>query len=155
MENEKLGLKGIALFEALKGTVVLIIGFGLVPYIHQDVHELSERFVHFLNLNPAHRLSGIFLHLIEGVPQIEIMWIAVIAFVYSGFRLTEAYGLWRQRVWAEWLAIISTGLYLPLEFFELFHRFGFIKLGIVIFNLLILGYLVIVRLRAEGTDLAM
>lgn len=37
-------------------------------------------------------------------------------------RFVEAYGLWRERRWANWLAAISEGIYLPVEIYELFAR---------------------------------
>jgi uncharacterized membrane protein (DUF2068 family) len=34
---------------------------------------------------------------------------------YAAIRLAEGYGLWLGKHWAEWLAVISAGLYLPFE----------------------------------------
>jgi uncharacterized membrane protein (DUF2068 family) len=37
-------------------------------------------------------------------------------------RLVEAYGLYRERAWAEVLAALSGGIYIPFELTELVHR---------------------------------
>ena len=41
------------------------------------------------------------------------------ALTYSAIRFTEAYGLWRERRWAEWLSAVSGAIYLPFEIYEL------------------------------------
>ena len=52
----------------------------------------------------------------------DLLTVLTIATVYSSLRFIESYGLWRQRVWAEWLAIISGAMYLPLELYKLVRR---------------------------------
>ena len=47
----------------------------------------------------------------------------------------EAIGLWFDLIWAEYLTTISTSALLPLEVFELFSKFGFYKLIILIINI--------------------
>ncbi len=39
--------------------------------------------------------------------------------VYSAIRFAEATGLWLEKQWAEWFALISGCLYLPIEIYEL------------------------------------
>src|SRR5439155_23991744 len=46
------GLRAVALFEALKGMIVLAAGFGLARAIGGDVGEFAEHLVHRLHLNP-------------------------------------------------------------------------------------------------------
>lgn len=43
------------------------------------------------------------------------MLLALGALAYSALRSAEAYGLYRQRAWAEVLAAVSGGIYLPYE----------------------------------------
>lgn len=47
------GLKAVAMFEALKGLLVLLGGFGLLALVHHDVQAFVERIVVHLHLNPA------------------------------------------------------------------------------------------------------
>src|SRR2546421_9699862 len=37
------GVRVVALFEALKGALVLIAGFGLLALVHRDLEDLAER----------------------------------------------------------------------------------------------------------------
>jgi uncharacterized membrane protein (DUF2068 family) len=57
----------------------------------------------------------------------------------------EAYGLWKTRVWAEWLAILSGLIYLPFEIRALIQRSTAFRWGVVIINLLMVGYVAYVR----------
>ncbi len=49
--------------------------------------------------------------------------------VYSGARSVEAYGLWFERRWAEWFALISGAIYLPVEIYELRRHVTEIKIA--------------------------
>jgi uncharacterized membrane protein (DUF2068 family) len=58
-------------------------------------------------------------------------------FLYALFRFLEAYGLWSGRRWAEWLAVVSGGLYLPLEIYELIQKYTWMRVSAVIVNLIV------------------
>lgn len=143
--SQRPGLKSIALFEAFKGAIVLLIGFGILALIHQDLQALGERIVHHLHLNPARHTPQVFLQALSKAQDFNFLLVAAGAALYSALRFIEAYGLWHDRAWAEWLAILSSGLYLPLEFYELWERASWIKGGLTFLNLGLLIYLVKVR----------
>ena len=56
-------------------------------------------------------------------------------------RFGEAYGLWRERLWAEWLAIVSGGIYLPIEVWELLKGITWPRVVLFAVNLAIVAYL--------------
>jgi len=55
------GLKAVAMFEALKGLLVLLAGFGLLALVHHDVQAFVERIVVHLHLNPARHYPRVFI----------------------------------------------------------------------------------------------
>ncbi len=61
--------------------------------------------------------------------------------VYALIEGAEAVGLWYQRRWAEYLTLIATSLFVPLEVYELAHSFSPLKLITLSVNLLIVAYL--------------
>src|SRR5262249_40580265 len=71
-----------------------------------------------------------------------LMMVALLVFLYAIIRFVEATGLWLEKPWAEWFALISGGLYIPVEVFELARRPTPIKWIILGVNLLIVLYLV-------------
>lgn len=137
------GLHLIAAFEAFKGTLVLGAGFGILRFIHHDLQKLGEHLVVHLGIHE--RYSQIFLKIIAGLHDRDIVLLACLAFAYSALRYVEAYGLWKQRTWAQWLAIISGGLYLPLEFYGLYHHLTLLKALVTLFNILLIVYLIWIK----------
>ncbi|HTM59649.1 MAG TPA: DUF2127 domain-containing protein [Burkholderiales bacterium] len=142
----------VALFEALKGTVVLIAGFGLAHAIHNDVAEFVERLVQRTHLNPARRFPHIFIDLANNLSDAQLWALAALAMVYSIVRFTEACGLWFERRWGEWIAALSGGIYVPFEIYELSVRFSTLKVTALIFNALVVAYMVFLLRQRRRVD---
>jgi uncharacterized membrane protein (DUF2068 family) len=70
---------------------------------------------------------------------IELVGIAVL--VYAAVEGVEAVGLWLQRRWAEYLTLIVTASFLPLEVYELIHKFTPFKVLALVVNTAIVVYL--------------
>ena len=144
------GVRAVAVFEAAKGLLVLVAGFGLLSLVHRDAQHAAETIVRHLHLNPARHYPRVFIQATGGVGSSRLLLLAGGAFAYSLVRFIEAYGLWRLRPWAEWLAIVSGGLYLPVEVYELFRHPTPLKGGILVGNLAIVAYLLYVRSTARA-----
>src|SRR5579863_7161781 len=97
------GLRAVAVLEAAKGTLVLLLDLGLLTMAHNnDVLEAAERLVRHLHLNPEHHLGHAILHAATRVTDARLWAIAAGGLAYTTVRYVEAYGLWNRRVWAEW-----------------------------------------------------
>jgi uncharacterized membrane protein (DUF2068 family) len=53
----------------------------------------------------------------------------------------EGVGLMFRVPWAGWLSIGESAFFIPIEVFELLHRFTWVVFAIMIFNILIVWYL--------------
>lgn len=144
------GLRVVALFEALKGTLTLVAGFGLLSLVHRDLEDLAERLVRHSHLNPASHYPRIFIEAAARTNDTRLRTLAAMAFAYTVVRFVEAYGLWHARAWAEWFAILSGGLYLPVEAYELITHPTLIRAGILFFNMLMVAYMLYIRLSRTG-----
>ncbi|HUJ00006.1 MAG TPA: DUF2127 domain-containing protein [Usitatibacter sp.] len=111
----------MALLEATKGAVVVLAGFGVLSLIHRDAQHVADVIVHHLHLNPAKHYPRIFLHLAEHLTDARLWLLVAGASAYSAVRFVEAYGLWRQRWWAEGFAALSGAIYMPFEIWRLAH----------------------------------
>jgi uncharacterized membrane protein (DUF2068 family) len=65
---------------------------------------------------------------------------------YSGLRFAEAYGLWKARAWAEWIALISGAIYLPFEIRLLAHRVTLFHVAVLIVNIAIVLFMFYLRI---------
>ncbi len=140
-EHEKGGLRIVSIFEAMKGLLVLLTGFGVLAYIHTDLHLAAEQLVRYFHLNPASRYPRIFIDLAGHVTDGQLWLMALSALLYAVVRFVEAYGLWHERRWAEWFGLLLGGIYIPLELFEITRGVTWPKAVLLIVNVVIVGYL--------------
>ena len=146
------GLRAVATLEATKGAVVLLAGFGLLEILHLGAQQIAEEVVRNFHLNPANRYPKIFLHLADQVTPSNLWALAFGAAAYSALRFTEAYGLWRQRRWAEWLSVVSGIIYVPFEVVELFRGVTWLRVSMLSVNLIVVSYLIsVMRMRKAVT----
>jgi uncharacterized membrane protein (DUF2068 family) len=149
MAHNARGVRVVAVFEALKGALVVGAGLGLLSLVHHDLQAAAERLVQHSHLNPAHHYPRIFIEAAAHVNDSRLRTLAALAFLYAAVRFIEAYGLWHMRVWAEWFAIISGSVYLPIEVYEMFRRATWTRGTILLINLSIVAYLANVRLSSR------
>jgi uncharacterized membrane protein (DUF2068 family) len=151
MEREQVkdGLRVVSLFEAAKGLLVLLAGFGVLTYLHKDLHLAAEQLVRHFHLNPASGYPRIFLDLANRVTDAQLWVLALSALLYAGVRFVEAYGLWLQRRWAEWFGLFAGGLYVPLEIFETARKVTWPRVTLLIVNTGIVLYLSLVLYKSR------
>jgi uncharacterized membrane protein (DUF2068 family) len=66
----------------------------------------------------------------------------VVAIAYALLEGVEAWGLWHERRWAEYLTVIATAGFLPLEIHELTERVTVLRLLALVVNVAVLVWLV-------------
>jgi uncharacterized membrane protein (DUF2068 family) len=67
--------------------------------------------------------------------------LAVAAMVYALLEGTEGVGLAMRRRWAEYLTVIATGILIPYEAYEVIHKVTLFKIGALLLNIAVVGYL--------------
>jgi uncharacterized membrane protein (DUF2068 family) len=144
------GLRAIALFEAFKGALALLAGFGVLAIIPKGARHIAVELVGRLHLNAGTNYPNVFLKVLEDTANTQLWLIAALVVVYACVRFVEAYGLWRSRPWAEWLAAVSGALYVPFELYELDRGFSWIKFGALLVNIAVVGYMCHALWRARG-----
>ncbi len=151
-KSELGGLRAVATLEFSKGLLVVLVGLGLVSLSRHDMglEDVAENLLYILHINPDWHLSQIFLHVSERLDDMNLVTVAAVAAAYSVLRFIEAYGLWRARVWAEWLALLSGLIYLPLEIRHLIRKPGPVSWLVLIINLLIVAYMAYLRMKSHN-----
>jgi uncharacterized membrane protein (DUF2068 family) len=134
-------LRAVASFEFFKGVFVVFMGICALALVHKDVWLIAESLLALFHVSTDRRSAQLFLDFADNVTDARLWAAARIAFAYALLRFTEAYGLWRGRTWAEWVAFISGTLLLPLEIRELFRGISLIRCALLIGNLAVVGYM--------------
>src|SRR5690242_1514498 len=131
------GLRGIAIFEAAKGALALLLGVILLSVWHRDMERMAGHFLGFMHINPYRHFYHEVLQAAGRVTPHGI-WLFIFAvLVYAAIRFAEAVGLWLEREWAEWFALISGSIYLPWEIYELARRQTWIRWTVLAINVVI------------------
>jgi uncharacterized membrane protein (DUF2068 family) len=144
------GVGIVAVVEAAKGVLVLGAGLELFALVHRDVQAIAERIVEHFHFNPASRYPRILLDAAGALSDERLMVLAMGAIAYATVRFIEAYGLWLQRRWAEWFAVVAGGLYIPIEIYELVRRVTWIRFGLLAVNVAVVVYLALVLWQTRG-----
>ena len=145
MIKKRTGIHIIALFELLKGSLVLLAGLGLLTLIDTDLQDFGEQVIGVFHLNPAQHYPRIFLDFLDRVSDMNFFLLALGAFAYSVIRFAEAYGLWKQKIWAEWMAILSGAAYLPVEIYEMTKLINWPRILVTSVNFGVVLYLVRIK----------
>ena len=134
-------LRAIGVFEVIKGCVALAAGIGLLDLLHHDVHQVALALLWRFHLDPQTHYSILLVHYADLLSAINLRTLAPLALGYISLRLVEGYGLWKEKIWAEWLGALSGALYIPIEIGHLKHRTTLVNGAVLLANLLIVGVL--------------
>jgi uncharacterized membrane protein (DUF2068 family) len=143
----KESIRAVAVFEAVKGIFVLVAGFGLLSLLHKDAHRIACEFISRVHLNPAQKYPKIFIDLTDHITDGKLWFFAGLALIYSAFRFVEGYGLWKVRVWAEWLAVVSGTIYLPIEIYEVCVKVSLVSVFALVANIVVVGVVAYVLIQ--------
>lgn len=137
-------IKVIILERIVKAIVLIALAIGLLVAGRKGwLVEWSEYAQDQLNLAAGHgvivKLLLRLLVLIGNFTHINVIAIGAIA--YALLEGTEGVGLAMRRRWAEYLTVIATGILIPYEAYEVVHHLTLFKVGALLLNLAVVGYL--------------
>lgn len=138
----------IGLFKLVKALLLIVVGIGAIHFMHRDLADTVTHWVRLLRFDPDNRhIHGFLVRIFRLTPK-QLRELSVGTFLYAGLFLTEGAGLLLRKHWAEYFTIITTGLFIPLELYELARHFTWIKVAVTVVNVLIVWYLV-ARVRSR------
>jgi uncharacterized membrane protein (DUF2068 family) len=146
-------LRAIAAFEALKGAAALAASLGLLSLLHHDLHHAVATLISHFGLQPGDHYPALVLHLADAVADQNRRTLVLLAAGYVTLRFAEAWGLWFEHRWGEWLGALSGALYVPFELRHLVHSPTPESVLVLLGNLAIVAYLGL-RLRGEALSRA-
>lgn len=145
-------LLAIAIFKFGKGALLLALACGAMRSLHKDVAAQAQGWLDQLRVDPGNRFIGTLLSKLQLVHTKELKELSVLGAGYAALFLTEGTGLLFRQRWAEWLTIVSTSLFMPLEVYELIKRFTGVRLLLLLVNAGVVLFLVLRVRQKKETD---
>ncbi|MBI4000454.1 MAG: DUF2127 domain-containing protein [Nitrospira defluvii] len=136
------GLAVIALFKLLKGLVLLFVGAGLLRLVDAEIATFLAPLMDMLHLHVHSRLLHALVLKVTALSPHSVLLMGYISLLYAALLFVEGFGLWLEASWAAYLTVLSTSLFLPVEFYEVIRQVSVMHVAVLFINLAIVGYLV-------------
>lgn len=147
-------LRVLAVERVARGALILLLAYAVLRFrdAQTDLRELFEQ-----DLPAARPLaerlhldlddSGV-VHTIRHVLTVRSSTLTVVAVLlaaYAAIEIVEGVGLWVAARWAEYLTVVATAAFLPLEVYELTERVTWLRVGALVFNVAAVVYLLLTK----------
>jgi len=135
------GLVAIGAFKLLESVFFFLVGVGVLHLIGKDLEDEALKLAGRLRVDPDGRLVTWVLDHVDNITALRLKQIGIATFFYAGLRIAEGVGLVMEKLWAEYLTVGATTLFLPWELYEIVRRPDWIRIGVLVINLVVLAYL--------------
>jgi len=133
-----------------RGLLLLALGYGVL-YFKNAKTSIKETFDQAI---PAARpLARVFNYDLDTSPTVDrirdlltskqhtLTLVAIGLFAYAALQLVEGVGLWMLKRWGEYVAVVGTSAFLPLEVYELTDKISWLKVVALLINVVAVCYL--------------
>jgi uncharacterized membrane protein (DUF2068 family) len=139
----------IGVAKLVKAGLLIAMGLVLLGTLRTDLGETLTRWATYVHVDPHNHYFHAAVARLTGLGAHRKELVAAGSFVYAGLFMTEGIGLLRDRRWAEWLTVIATTSFVPLEVYELIREVTAPRAILLVVNVVIAVYL-IVKLRQRS-----
>jgi uncharacterized membrane protein (DUF2068 family) len=129
----------IGAFKLVKAATLLAISAGAFTHLRHDVAR------HLYALSSDHVREAVAR--LDGASEGQARKLGIAALAYAALFLVEGVGLLARKVWAEWLTIVITGSFIPIEIYELVEHRSVTKAIVIGLNVAVVIYLVVRRVH--------
>jgi uncharacterized membrane protein (DUF2068 family) len=135
-------LRLIAILKLIEAAAIIAAGLAALRLLDPATLDRISSWSQGLPAAAERHFAQHALDHLSGITSSQIEALGAGAFLFAAIFLLEGVGLWLERRWAEWLSILATSLFIPLEILELFHHVSAPKLIALGLNLLVVVYLI-------------
>lgn len=143
-------IRAIAVERFLRGLFVLLAAYAVWRFSNSKaaVHRLFNE-----NLTVFRPVARHFHYDLDHSPVVDtvrkvfqyghstLLVVAIALLAYALIELVEGVGLWMLKRWAEYLAVVATAAFLPLEIYELTEKVSGLRLATFVLNVLVVVYI--------------
>jgi len=120
----------IGIVKLFKALLFILLGVGALRLLHKDLVDVLTHFILALRFDPENHFVNLVLE------------ISIAIFCYAGLDIIEGTGLALEKTWAEYLTLILTASFLPWELFEIIRHVTWLKVVLLLINVLVVAYLI-------------
>lgn len=135
-------LRVIAAYKLIKVLGLIIVAIAAFDLIQSERVVALAAWITQLPIHQGHPRVVAFVDKLLGLGPRKFLAIGIVSCVYAGVFAVEGWGLWREKRWAEYLTVIVTASLIPLELWEIFHHFTWLKVLALVLNIAIVWYLI-------------
>jgi uncharacterized membrane protein (DUF2068 family) len=133
----------IGILKLVKAVTLVLLAVGALSMLHKDVVHVITQWVH-----PASETGQRAVHQLDGVDDHKLEVFGIGGILYAALFAIEGIGLISRKVWGEYLTVIITTSFIPLEIYELVSHRSAVKGIVIVLNIAVVVYLVL-RLRSD------
>jgi len=143
-------LRVLAVERGIRGVLLVLLAYGIYAF-DGSRNALRQVFDTYLPLlRPAADRLGVDLETAGPVRLIEkalnaehttLLMVSAGVLAYGVLELVEAVGLWLMRRWGEYVAVVGTGVFIPLEIYEIVERVTWLRLVALALNVFAVVYI--------------
>jgi uncharacterized membrane protein (DUF2068 family) len=148
-ENRHRMLTLIALFKFAKATLLTAAGLGAFELLNPEAAEHARHWVTAVAWRVDRRHAAAIEASLSRLTHSRLEVFGLIAFCWAALFVVEGIGLWKVKRWAEYLTLIATASFLPLEGYELIRHVTWPRVLALGANLVVVGYLLWLKRKRE------
>ncbi|MGH8861198.1 MAG: DUF2127 domain-containing protein [Jatrophihabitantaceae bacterium] len=143
-------LRALAIERWVRGAILILLGIAVVKLKSTQV-SLQDLFEKDLkSLDPFFRQIHFRVSDSTTITSIEkvlhakastLNYIAIGLILYGLLQVAEGIGLWSLKRWGEYVAVVGTTLFIPLEVYELTDKISWLKVVVLLVNVAAVLYL--------------
>lgn len=135
-----MGLRLIAGAKLAKGVGLAFVALGIFDMIHKDLAAEAIHVLQVARISPENRFVVLMLDKLGLVETSTLVHLGILTALDASVSLVEGLGLWFGAAWAEYLVVVSSGIFLPEESLALLRHYTWVRLSILVINAIIFIY---------------
>ncbi|MFI0906604.1 DUF2127 domain-containing protein [Streptomyces sioyaensis] len=147
-------LRFLAVERAVRGVFIVLAAVGVWQFSNQKdaVRRFFDEYIAVLRPVARHFHYDLDHSPVVGTVQktfgyqhSTLLLVAALLLAYALVEIIEGVGLWRAKRWAEYLTVVATAAFLPLEIYELTEKISWLKIATLVINILAVLYIAVTK----------
>jgi uncharacterized membrane protein (DUF2068 family) len=143
-------LRALAIERWVRGIILILLGVAVIEIksTRVSLQDLFEKdltalapFFRQIQFKVSDSTTVTSIEKILNAKASTLNLIAIGLIGYGALQLLEGIGLWSLQRWGEYVAVVGTTLFIPLEVYELTEKVSWLKIAVLVVNLAAVAYL--------------